>query len=87
MKGYFIDFIKKMKSIYVEIWFCIHVSTSVNVNKKKFNKFFENKMAVQNLSQTNPFFWTAVSVGPLPVAILYLEQKTRNILKIYIKMK
>ena len=39
-------------------------------------------MAVQNLSQSNPFFLAA---GPLPVAILHLEQKIRKILKIYIK--
>ena len=73
---------------YTEIWFCIHVSTSVKVHETNFNKFFENKMAAQNLSQKNPFFfWTASSAGTLPVAILHLEQKTRKILKIYIKMK
>ena len=41
---------------YIEIWFCIHVSTSVKVHQKNFNKIFENKMAGQNLSQTNPLF-------------------------------
>ena len=40
---------------YIEIWFCIHISTSVHENKV--NKFFENKMAAQNLSQRNPFFF------------------------------
>ena len=45
--------------------------------KKKFYKFFENKMAMQNLSQSNPFLLAA---GPLPVAIFHLEQKTRKIL-------
>ena len=41
-------------------------------------------MATQNLSQTNLFF---VAAGPLPSAILHVEQNTRKILKIYIKMK
>ena len=57
---------------YIGIWFCIHVSTRVKVHEKMVNKFFENTMAAQNLSQTNPFFLAA---GPLPVAILHLEKK------------
>ena len=69
---------------YIEIRFCIHVSTSVKVHEKNVNKFFENKIAAQNLLQTNPFFLAA---APLPSAILHLEQKTKKILKIYIKIK
>ena len=42
---------------YFEIWFCIHVSTRVKVHEKRFNTFFEHKMAAQNRSQTNPFFF------------------------------
>ena len=52
----------------IEIWFRVHVSTSVKVHEKNFNNFFENKMVAQNLSQTNPIFFAA---GPLPVAILH----------------
>ena len=72
---------------YIEISFCIHVSISVKVHEQKFDKFFEHKMAAHNFSQANLFFWTASSAEPLPVAILHLEQKTRKILKINIKMK
>ena len=43
MKGRFIDFIKE-------------IFTSVKGREKNFNKFFENNMAAQNLSQTDPFF-------------------------------
>ena len=42
---------------YIEILYSIHVSTSVKVHEERFDKFFENKMAAQNLSQTNPFFF------------------------------
>ena len=41
-------------------------------------------MAAQNLPKTNSFFLAA---GPLLVAILHPEQKTKEILKIYIKIE
>ena len=69
---------------YIEIWFRIHVSTSVRVHEKILNKFFENKLVAQNLSQSNPFFFGGRTTTGRN---LHLEQKTRKILKKYIKTK
>ena len=65
---------------YIEIWLCIHVSTSVRVHEKKFNTFFENKMAAQNLSQTNPFFFgDRTTTGPDFAAKTKNEKDSGNI--------
>ena len=40
---------------YIAIWFCINFSTSVKVHETNFNKFFENKMAAQNLANKSVF--------------------------------
>ena len=69
---------------YIEIWFGIHVSTSVNVHEKNVSNFFKNKMAPQNLANKSCFLRASLA-RPLSVAILHLEQKTRKILNIYYK--
>ena len=63
MKGHFIDFIeKKMNKHMLKFVFAYkYVPTSIKVHEIFFNKFFENKMAAQNLSQMNPFFFGQTS--------------------------
>ena len=60
------------KNKYIKIWSCTHVSTNVKVHEKNLINFLKTKWR-RRISQANPFFWTASSAGPLPVAILHLE--------------
>ena len=54
--------------------------------KKNCNKLKKKKNgAAKSLANKSVFFSTASSAGPLTVATLHLEQKTRKILKSYIK--
>ena len=68
----------------MEIWFCKNVSSGVNVHKKIWINFLKIKWRRRIFRKQIRFF---LAMGPIPLAILHLEQKTRKILKIYIRIK
>ena len=80
MKGHFIDFIKEESINILKFGLACMFIQELRYKKKNFDKFKKKNGGAESLA--NKFVFLAA--GPLPVAILHLEQKTRKILKIYI---